>query len=117
VWLARRVVATQRRASGHLVKSVAIRFKFSTIKRAAGPAYAIRKRADRCSLYRSRGATETTRPSTGRLCRQRQASVMHSVFPGREGAVAAILDKVGFCASWEVVFPRGFEASPRLIEA
>jgi hypothetical protein len=31
--------------------------------------------------------------------------------------LAAILDEVGFAASWEVVSPRGFEAGARLIEA
>jgi hypothetical protein len=49
--------------------------------------------------YIDRGATETARPSTGQLRRQWQASVVHGVFPGREGTLAAILDKVGFCAS------------------
>jgi hypothetical protein len=63
-----------------------------------------------------RGATETARPSTGKLRRQRQASVMHGVFPSRPSTLAAICGEVGFGASREVRFPRRFESGPRLIE-
>jgi hypothetical protein len=66
--------------------------------------------------YIDRGATETAGPPTGRLRWQRQASIMHGVFPGRKSTLAPMFDKVGFGASRKVVFPRDFEASPRLIE-
>jgi hypothetical protein len=42
---------------------------------------------------------------------------MHGVFPGGEGALAAMLDEVGFGASREVVLPRGFELGSYLVEA
>jgi hypothetical protein len=41
---------------------------------------------------------------------------MHGVFPSRKGALAAMLEEIGFGASREVIFPRRFKAVPRLIE-
>ena len=67
--------------------------------------------------YIDRGATETARAAIARLRRQRQAGVVHRVFPCRPGALAAVLDKVGLGALRQVVFPCGFEAGACLIEA
>ena len=63
------------------------------------------------------GATEAACPSTGQLCRERQASVMHSVFPGGEGALAAMLEEIGFSALREVVFPRALKFGPGQFKA
>jgi hypothetical protein len=74
------------------------------------------EREGRLPLYQSR----RHRNSVPFHCQTASASairVMHGVFPGRESALAAVLGEVGFRALREVVFPRGFEAGPRLIEA
>jgi hypothetical protein len=65
----------------------------------------------------NRGATETARPSTAQLRRQRQTGVVHGVFPCRPGALAAILDEISFRASREITFPRGLKTGARLFEA
>jgi len=55
----------------------------------------------------NRGPAETARAP---------ASVMHGIFPPREGTLTAVLVEVGFSTSRQVVLPRGFEGSSRLIE-
>src|SRR5882757_2270566 len=64
-----------------------------------------------------RRAAEAARPPGDRLRRQRQANVMHGVLPSREGALASILDEVGFRASGQVVLPLGFKVAPGRLEA
>jgi hypothetical protein len=61
--------------------------------------------------YIDRGATEAARFSTGHLGRQSQASIVHRIFPGREGALPAMLGEIGFRAPWEVFLPCRLEAA------
>jgi len=42
---------------------------------------------------------------------------MHGVFPGREGALAAMVGEVGFSTSWEVFLPCRLKARTRLFKA
>jgi hypothetical protein len=63
-----------------------------------------------------RGPAEAARAPGGRLRRQRQARIVHGVFPSGERALAAVLDEVGFRTLREIVFPCGFEVIPGFVE-
>ena len=59
---------------------------------------------------------EAARPSICGLRRQREARLVHCIFPGRPSALASILFKVTFRAIRQLRRPGGFKIGPSLVK-